>query len=36
MGKVISDESIFKIMLKPDKGKKSSVWFYVEAIKNND
>lgn len=37
LGKVISDESIFKIMLKLDKGiKKNSVWFYVEAIKNND
>ena len=37
LGKIINDESIFKKMLKPDKGlMKSSVWFYVEATKNND
>lgn len=37
LSKVINDESIFTIMLKPDNDiEKSSVWFYVEAIKNND
>ena len=37
LGKMISDESLFKKILKPDKGSMiSSVWFYVEAIKHND
>lgn len=36
LSKIIDDESIFEKMLKPDKGlKKSSVWFYVEVMKNN-
>ena len=37
LGKVINDESIFELMLKPDDGvEKNSVWFYVEAIKQNE